>query len=195
MVLEYSIDNTTTPIRLNQTIRVTNFNTSNWNSGSGNGMYLGLGYGCDEMENCDMTWCNYYLSGANGLATDRFSCVDVKTNETYFPINDTITNDVWNVSTITGGHVKAATAKFTTNNFAVRFVRPFRTNDTADYQLGSSNTPILWGLGYISNGFPVKHTSGMNGLAKLDLTMAQISNAFKIAFSMVSVAIVALNFF
>jgi len=35
----------------------------------------------------------------------------------------------------------------------------------------------------------------MNGLAKLDLTMAQISNAFKIAFSMVSVAIVALNFF
>jgi hypothetical protein len=82
--LEYSIDNTTTPIRLNNTIRVNNFNTSAWNTGtSGNGMFVGIGYGCEEMEDCDMIWCNYYVTGAVGAAGDKFTCTDVKTNSTY----------------------------------------------------------------------------------------------------------------
>ena len=134
MTLEYSIDNTTSPIRLNQTIRIRNFNTSSWNTGTGNGMYVGLGYGCDEMSDCDMTWCTYNSTSPNGAVTDKFFCFDVKTNSTNYPVTDTITNDVYNVTTLTAGVTKAsATAKYTVNNFDVRFVRPFRTNDTADY--------------------------------------------------------------
>jgi len=86
MDLDYAIENTTDPIRLVLTVRVNNFNTASWNGATGFGMYLGIGYGCDEMENCDMTWCNYAVTGTNGASTDKFVCNDVKTNSSYFPI-------------------------------------------------------------------------------------------------------------
>jgi len=51
-------------------------------------------------------------------------------------------------------------------------------------------------MGYISGGFPIKHTSGMNGVATLDLTMAPIeSSALRLAFSMACALILALSFF
>ena len=61
-------------------------------------------------------------------------CLDIKTDSNRIPVGDTISNDVLNVNTLTAAVTKtSATAKFTVNNFDVRFERPFRTSDNADY--------------------------------------------------------------
>lgn len=58
MYLDYSIDNTTSPARLNCTIRLVNFNISSWtNASAKSGVYVGLGYGTKQMSNADMTFC------------------------------------------------------------------------------------------------------------------------------------------
>ncbi|CDW91169.1 UNKNOWN [Stylonychia lemnae] len=197
--LDYSIDNSTTPIRLNQTLRITGFNTSAWNTGTGNGMYVGIGYGCDEMENCDMIICSYMVTGNFGAATDKFSCSDYKTDPNKTPVQDQ-GQDIYNVSTLSTAATKTATVAFTKNNFAVRFVRPFTTsNSNEDYQLGKQNTPIIFAMGYYASNTPIQHTAGMYGLSKLDLTMAPIAGSafqgMKLALGLIATVVLSLNFF
>ena len=104
----------------NATLSIQDYNISTWNATNGDGVWLGLGYGSQQLEGSDFTVCEYRFMDQ---PTDSFSCLDGKFENGNFTFNEN--------QNITGVQTLNASINFEnkTGNFSVAFSRPFITNE------------------------------------------------------------------
>lgn len=103
----------------NATLIIKDYNISHW-SANNSGLWLGLGYGSQQIENSDVTICSYNFTN---FTSDSFICQDGKYENGTFNFSEN--QNVTDVKTI------IAEFNFETNtaNFSVGFMRPFITNE------------------------------------------------------------------
>ena len=103
----------------NATLIIKDYNISNW-SANNSGLWLGLGYGSQQIENSDVTICSYNFTN---FTFESFICQDGKYENGSFNFSEN--QNVTDVKTI------IAEFNFETNtaNFSVSFMRPFITNE------------------------------------------------------------------
>ena len=128
-------------------------------------MWLGLGYGSQQIENSDVTICSYNFTNST---SDSFICQDGKYENSTF--NFTENQNVTDVITI------LAEFNFETNtaNFSVGFMRPFITNENQtgqDTNLTATQMNIIWAYGNVENGTVINPLPENTGAVILDLTL------------------------
>jgi hypothetical protein len=124
---------------LNVTLRIPGFDTSYMVTPDGkSGLYLGIGFGKNNMQNVDAINCLYFWSNKT---TDSFVCYDMYFNSSRLPVATPESQDAKNV--------KTNIANVKTGEFSVTFQRAFSTSDPIDldYKLTLEDTEFIWSYG------------------------------------------------
>lgn len=151
----------------NATLIIKDFNISDWTANN-SGLWLGLGYGSDMIENSDVTICSFNFTNST---TDTFICQDGKYENGAFNFDEN--QNVTDVRTI------LAQFNFETNtsNFEVGFMRPFITNENQtgqDTNLTATQMNIVWAYGSNENGIISNPLPENSGAVILDLTLMPV---------------------
>ena len=96
--LDYNVINSTSanPV-LNVSLQLTGYDTSSWTTANGKtGVYLGLGFGEDEMQNIDAINCLFLW---NNRTNDTFMCTDTWFDGNRQPVTTPEAQDAKNVRT------------------------------------------------------------------------------------------------
>ena len=171
--IDYEVQdaNSSNPI-FNATLTLYGYNataqsTSNSTNATTQGLYLGLGYNTDVMDNADFTMCLVNLT-----ANATFLCQDGHFGPTGLPFSINETQNVGNVTTLA--------ANVSNGTFIVRFTRPFSTSEGltgTDANLSLAQLPFIWAYGPVNNSQPSYHTQGQKGSVTLDLRTDEMINA------------------
>ena len=124
-----------------------NLNYSTWSTQGTDGVWLGIGFGQQQMAGSDIVMCQFLFSGTT--ANDNFICSDRYATGDSMPSLDT-TNDI-----VTTGTTRSYNTTSTLANLTVTFTRKFNTGNNVGEEFiitdgATINAIWAWGAVYSS---------------------------------------------
>lgn len=128
--LEYFTHNAGGVTKVRFTLRLEDYDISNWRTQGQDGIWLGIGYGGIVMDGADITQCEFKYT--NNPNVDKFICNDRYGVAKNAPIYDSLRNTI-DISTQV--IKKNVSSTVTTATFIATFDRPVNTGDLKDQPL------------------------------------------------------------
>lgn len=157
--MEYFTHNEGGILKVRFTLRILSVDITSWKSQGQNGVWVGIGFGQQQMLGSDIVQCHLRFTG--DVNVDKFICNDRYASAYSLPPLDT-QRDTIDIKTQM--NLKPANS-FGTKlaDFVAVFDRPCNTGDSQDqYLLTSSQNQMIWAYGPLSNDQPQVHGSTNN---------------------------------